>query len=211
MMQDCDTLFIVGSSFPYSQFLPALDQARAVQIDLDPSLIGLRYPNEVNLVGDASASLRALLPHLERKADRDWREAIEADVASWWQTMEAEAMVAADPVNPMRLFWELSSQLPNDAVVTADSGSVANWYARHLRFRGEMRGSLSGTLATMGPGVPYAIGAKFGHPERPVIAFVGDRGDADQRSGRADHHQAWDLLPLPSPIRPRSPGPGSRL
>jgi pyruvate dehydrogenase (quinone) len=184
MMQDCDTLLTIGSSFPYSQFLPAPDQARAVQIDLDPSLIGLRYPNEVNLLGDAAASLRALLPHLERKADRDWREAIEAGVASWWQTMEAEAMVAADPVNPMRLFWELSGQLPDNAVVTADSGSAANWYARHLRLRGEMRGSLSGTLATMGAGVPYAIGAKFGNPDRPVIAFVGD--GAMQMNGLAE-------------------------
>ena len=124
----------------------------------------MRYPYEVNLVGDAAATLRALIPLLQRKEDRAWREDIEKNVARWWQTMEAEAMVDADPVNPMRLFCELSPRLPDNAIIAADSGSSANWYARQLRFRGNMRGSLSGTLATMGPGVPYAIGAKFGHP-----------------------------------------------
>jgi pyruvate dehydrogenase (quinone) len=174
MMRDCDTLLTVGSSFPYTQFMPEFGQARAVQIDRDGRFIGMRYPYEVNLVGDAKATLRALLPHLRRQEDRSWRETIEKNVETWWKTMEAEAMVTADPVNPMRLFWELSSRLPNDAIVSADSGSSANWYARHLRFRGDVRGSLSGTLATMGPGVPYAIGAKFAHPDRPAIAFVGD-------------------------------------
>jgi pyruvate dehydrogenase (quinone) len=196
MMRDCDTLLTVGSNFPYTQFLPDLDQARAIQIDIDPKWIGMRYPYELNLVGDAATTLRALLPRLERKPDREWRETIERGVASWWQSMEAEAMVDADPVNPMRLFWELSSQLPDDAIVTADSGSAANWYARHLVFRGNMRGSLSGTLATMGPGVPYAIGAKFAHPGRPVIAFAGD--GAMQMNGLAElitvkrYWQQWD-------------------
>jgi len=184
MMMNCDTLLTVGSSFPYTQFLPGFDQARAVQIDIDGKYIGMRYPYEVNLVGDAAATLRALLPHLQGKEDRSWREGIESNVARWWQVMEAEAMVEADPVNPMRLFHELSSRLPDDAIVTADSGSSANWYARQLKFRGDMRGSLSGNLATMGPGVPYGIGAKFGNPGRPVIVFAGD--GAMQMNGMAE-------------------------
>ena len=184
MMMGCDTLLTVGSSFPYTQFLPAFDQARGVQIDIDAKFIGMRYPYEVNLVGDAAATLRALIPNLQRQEDRSWREDIESKVNRWWEVMAAEAMVEADPINPMRLFHELSSRLPGDAIVTADSGSSANWYARHLRFRGDMRGSLSGNLATMGPGVPYGIGAKFGHPERPVIVFAGD--GAMQMNGLAE-------------------------
>jgi len=184
LMTDCDTLLTVGSSFPYTQFLPEFDQARAVQIDIDGKYIGMRYPYEVNLVGDAAATLRALIPHLNRKDDRGWRETIEANVTRWWQVMDAEAMVDADPVNPMRLFYELSPRLPENAIVTADSGSSANWYARQLKFRGDMRGSLSGNLATMGPGVPYGIGAKFGNPDRPVIVFAGD--GAMQMNGMAE-------------------------
>jgi pyruvate dehydrogenase (quinone) len=184
MMMGCDTLLTVGSSFPYTQFLPAFDQARAVQIDIDARYIGMRYPYEVNLVGDAAATLRALIPHLQRKQDRSWREDIESKVTRWWEVMAAEAMVDADPINPMRLFHELSSRLPANAIVTADSGSAANWYARHLRFHGDMRGSLSGNLATMGPGVPYGIGAKFGHQDRPVIVFAGD--GAMQMNGLAE-------------------------
>ena len=184
MMKHCDTLLTVGSSFPYTQFLPEFDQARAIQIDIDGKFIGMRYPNEVNLVGDAAATLRALIPHVKRQEDRSWREAIEAGVAGWWQSMDAEADVAADPVNPMLVFRELSSRLPANAIVTADSGSSANWYARQLRFHGDMRGSLSGNLATMGPGVPYGIGAKFGQPDRPVIVFAGD--GAMQMNGLAE-------------------------
>jgi pyruvate dehydrogenase (quinone) len=184
MMKGCDTLLTVGSSFPYTQFLPAFDQARAVQIDIDAKYIGMRYPYAVNLVGDAAATLRALIPHLRRKQDRSWRDVIEKNVARWWEVMDAEAMVEADPVNPMRLFHELSSRLPGNAIVTADSGSSANWYARQLKFRGDMRGSLSGNLATMGPGVPYGIGAKFGNPGRPVIVFAGD--GAMQMNGLAE-------------------------
>jgi pyruvate dehydrogenase (quinone) len=184
MMNGCDTLLTVGSSFPYTQFMPGFDQARAVQIDIDPKLIGMRYPYEENLVGDAAATLRALIPLLERKKDRSWREEIESSVARWWETMQMEAMIDAAPINPMRLFHELSARLPDDAIVTADSGSAANWYARNLRFHGDVRGSLSGTLATMGPGVPYGIGAKFGHPDRPVIVFAGD--GAMQMNGLAE-------------------------
>ena len=184
MMRDCDTLLTIGSSFPYSQFLPPYGGARGVQIDIDTTLIGMRYPNEVNLVGDAAATSRALLPLLQRKSDRSWRETIEHNVARWWETMAMEAGVSADPINPMQLFAELSAQLPDNAIVTADSGSAANWYARQLKFRGNIRGSLSGTLATMGPAVPYAIGAKFAHPDRPVIAFAGD--GAMQMNGLAE-------------------------
>jgi len=184
MMQDCDTLLTIGSSFPYTQFMPGLDQARAVQIDVDGAMIGMRYPYEVNLVGDAAATLRSLLPLLERKEERSWQEELQDRVRRWWETMDAEAQVSADPVNPMRIFHEFSRQAPEDAIIAADSGSAANWYARQIRMRGSMRGSLSGNLATMGPAVPYAIGAKFAHPTRPAIAFEGD--GAMQMNGLAE-------------------------
>jgi pyruvate dehydrogenase (quinone) len=164
--------------------MPEFGQARAVQIDIDGKMIGMRYPYEVNLVGDAAATLRALIPLLQRKEDRGWREEIEKNVARWWESMAAEAEVGADPLNPMLAFRELSDRLPHNAIVTADSGSSANWYARQLKFRGDVRGSLSGNLATMGPGVPYGIGAKFGHPDRPVIVFAGD--GAMQMNGLAE-------------------------
>jgi pyruvate dehydrogenase (quinone) len=184
MMMNCDTLLTVGSNFPYTQFMPDLGQARGVQIDIDGSLIGMRYPYEVNLVGDARRTLQALIPLLERKQDRGWREDIEKQVSRWWEVMESEAHVAAKPINPMRIFHEFSRQAPEDCLIAADSGSAANWYARNIRFHGRMRGSLSGTLATMGPGVPYAIGAKFAHPDRPAIAFEGD--GAMQMNGLAE-------------------------
>jgi pyruvate dehydrogenase (quinone) len=184
LMRDCDTLLIVGSNFPYTQYLPPFGKARAVQIDIDGSMIGMRYPTEVNLIGDAGATLRALLTMVERKQNRSWRETVERNVASWWEAMQREAMVDADPINPMRVVWELSERVPENAIITADSGSSTNWYARLLKMRGTMRGSLSGTLATMGPGVPYAIGAKFAHPDRPVIALVGD--GAMQMNGLAE-------------------------
>jgi pyruvate dehydrogenase (quinone) len=167
-----------------------------VQIDVDPTMIGLRYPYEVNIVADGGAALRALIPLLERKEDRSWREDIEGKVSRWWETMRAEAMVEADPVNPLRVFAECSDRLPASAIIAADSGSAANWYARQLRFPSGVRGSLSGNLATMGPGVPYAIGAKFGHPDRPVIAFEGD--GAMQMNGLAElitvarYWQEWE-------------------
>ncbi|MGV9817485.1 thiamine pyrophosphate-requiring protein [Nocardia xishanensis] len=184
LMRDCDTLLIVGSNFPYSQFLPEFDRARAVQIDIDGTMIGMRYPTEVNLVGDAKSTLAELIPLVQRKTDRSWRETVEKNVARWWETLERQSMLDARPLNPMRVVWELSERIPDNAIVTADSGSSTNWYARCLRFRGEMRGSLSGTLATMGPGVPYAIGAKFAHPDRPAIALVGD--GAMQMNGLAE-------------------------
>ncbi len=195
MMRDCDTLLIVGSNFPYSQFLPEYGQARAVQIDIDGRFIGMRYPTEVNLVGDAAATLRALLPKLNRSENRSWREKIEKNVGDWWTTMDQQAEVDAKPVNPMRIVHELSKQIPGNAMVTADSGSSTNWYARNLRIREGIRSTLSGTLATMGPGVPYAIGAKFAHPDRPAIALVGD--GAMQMNGMAElitiarYHGLW--------------------
>lgn len=184
LMQDCDTLLVVGSSFPYTQFLPGFDQARAVQIDIDPFMVGLRYPFEVNLVGDARETLTRLLPRLKRKKHGKWRKKIEKDTARWWQVMERRAAVDADPINPEYVVHALDALLPDDVILAADSGSAANWYARHLRMRGTMRGSLSGTLATMGPGVPYVIGAKFAHPDRPAIAIVGD--GAMQMNGLAE-------------------------
>ena len=184
LMMDCDTLLTVGSNFPYTQFMPELDQARAIQIDRSGKWIGMRYPYELNVIGDAKQTLRALIPKLNHKTDRSWRETIESNVSSWWQTIERQAATDADPVNPMRIFSELSERLPDNAIVAADSGSAANWYARVLRFRGQMRGSLSGTLATMGPGVPYVIGAKWAHPDRPTIALVGD--GAMQMNGMAE-------------------------
>ncbi|MEV0284951.1 MULTISPECIES: thiamine pyrophosphate-requiring protein [unclassified Kribbella] len=184
LMQGCDTLLTVGSSFPYSQFLPDFGQARAVQIDADPTMIGMRYPYEVNLVGDAAATLRELTPYLLQKEDRSWRSGIEDGVQRWWEVMAAAAMVEADPVNPQRLFRDFSERLPEDCIVVADSGSAADWYARQLRFDETTRGSLSGTLATMGSAVPYAIGAKIAHPGKPVVAFSGD--GAMQMNGLAE-------------------------
>jgi len=174
MMNECDTLLMVGSAFPYSEFLPKEGQARGVQIDIDGRMLSLRYPMELNLVGDSKRTLQALLPLLRRKADRSWRGKIEKEVARWWRVLEKRAMNAADPINLQRVFWELSKRLPDGCILTSDSGSAANWYARDVKIRRGMMGSLSGGLATMGPGVPYAIAAKFAHPHRPVIAMVGD-------------------------------------
>jgi len=184
LMMECDTLLMIGSSLPYSQFLPEYGQAKAVQIDIDARMIGIRYPMDVNLVGDAKETLRALLPLIRRKADRGWREKIEENIAEWWKLVESRAMSDADPVNPQRLFWELSPRLPDHAILTSDSGSAANWYARDVKMRSGMRGSLSGTLATMGAGVPYAIAAKFAHPDRVAVALVGD--GAMQMNGMAE-------------------------
>lgn len=174
MMNDCDTLLMIGSSFPYAEFLPKEGQARGVQIDINPRMLSLRYPMEVNLQGDSQLTLRALVPLLARRKDRQWRDTIEQNVASWWQTMEARAMASANPINPQRLFWELSSRLPDHCILTCDSGSAASWYARDLKIRPGMMASLSGGLATMCPGVPYAIAAKMNYPDRAAIAMVGD-------------------------------------
>ncbi|MGR3932781.1 thiamine pyrophosphate-requiring protein [Streptomyces sp. BRA346] len=196
LMRDCDTLLTIGSSFPYTQFLPEFGKVRGVQIDLDPHMIGMRYPYEVNLVGDARETLLRLLPMLRRKESRDWQDEVMAGVRRWDEVMEQRAEVSADPINPEYVAHCLNPLLPDDAILTCDSGSVANWYARHVRMRGRMRGSLSGTLATMGSGVPYAIGAKFARPDRPVVALVGD--GAMQMNGMAElitaakYRHAWD-------------------
>jgi pyruvate dehydrogenase (quinone) len=174
LMMGCDTLLMIGSGFPYSEFLPQEGQARGVQIDLKPDMLSLRYPMEVNLVGDSADTLKLLLPMLEQKSNRSWRREIEEEVTSWWKTLEDRAMVPANPVNPQRVTWELSPRLPDRAIITSDSGSCANWYARDLKIRRGMMCSLSGGLASMGAAVPYAIAAKFAHPDRPVIALVGD-------------------------------------
>jgi pyruvate dehydrogenase (quinone) len=174
MMTDCDTLLMVGSSFPYSEFLPEEGQARGVQIDINGRMTSLRYPMEVNLIGDSAETLRLLIPLLKRKEERRWRQRIERKVADWWETLEERALEPADPINPQRVFWELSPRLPDNCILTCDSGSAANWYARDLKIRNGMMASLSGGLATMGCGVPYAIAAKFAHPDRVAIALVGD-------------------------------------
>jgi pyruvate dehydrogenase (quinone) len=174
MMQGCDTLLMIGTSFPYSEWLPEVGQARAVQIDIDPRNLSMRYPTEVPLTGDAQATLQALRPLLHRKADRSWQEEIVANVERWWHILEERSQQSADPVNPQLVFHELSKRLPDRAIVLADSGSATNWWARHLRLRRGMDAALSGTLATMCPAVPYALAAKLAYPDRPVIATLGD-------------------------------------
>jgi pyruvate dehydrogenase (quinone) len=195
LMKGCDTLLMVGTSFPYAEFLPKEGQAHCVEIELEASRIGIRYPVDAPLVGDAKETLKALIPMLERKEDRSWREEIEGQVAEWWRVVEERAFQDGDPMNPQRVVWELSQRLPEDAIITADSGSSTNWFARDLKLGKGNLASLSGTLATMGPGVPYAIAAKFAHPGRPVIAFVGD--GAFQMNGMNElitvkrYHERW--------------------
>jgi pyruvate dehydrogenase (quinone) len=174
LMAGCDTLLMIGSGFPYAEFLPGEGQARGVQIDLQPDMLSLRYPMEVNLQGDSADTLRALLPLIEEKTDRAWRRKIEGWRADWDKTLEKRALVSAKPINPQRVTYELSPRLPDRAIITSDSGSCANWYARDIQIRRGMMCSLSGGLASMGAAVPYAIAAKFCHPDRPVIALVGD-------------------------------------
>ena len=174
MMSDCDTLFMIGTSFPYAEWLPKEGQARCVEIDIDARMIGSRYPADVHLVGDSRETLRALIPRLQRKTDRSWREEIESGISTWWDILDDRATQHANPMNPQRVAHELSKRLPDGVILTADSGSSTNWWARHVKLRPGMRASLSGTLATMGPGVPYAVSAKLAFPDRPVIAFVGD-------------------------------------
>ncbi len=174
MMAECDTLLMVGSSFPYAEFLPKEGQARGIQIDIDGRMLGLRYPMELNLIGDSKQSLQALIPLLHRKTNRAWREKIEANVREWWQVIETRAKGSANPINPEYVAWELSPRLPNRCILSADSGTTANWYGRDLKIREGMLGSLSGNLASMGAAVPYAIAGKFAYPDRPVICFTGD-------------------------------------
>ena len=174
MMADCDTFFMIGSSFPYSEFLPEEGQARGVQIDIKAGSLSTRYPMDVNLHGESAQTLQELIPRLKRKKNRSWRKTIEANVAEWWRVLEIRAKMEANPINPQRLFWELSPMLPENCILTCDSGSAANWYARDIKVKRGMMGSLSGGLASMCPGVPYALAAKFNYPDRLVVAAVGD-------------------------------------
>ena len=174
LMKNCDTFLMVGSAFPYSEFLPEPGAARGVQIDIDGSRLSLRYPMEVNMVGDSATALRALLPLLTQKKDSTWRREIEKGMADWWDTLKERAMDSAEPLNPQRVFYELSPRLPDNAIITADSGSVANWYARDLKMRRGMKASLSGGLASLGAGTPYALAGKMAYPDRTVIACMGD-------------------------------------
>jgi pyruvate dehydrogenase (quinone) len=174
MMENCDTLLMIGTSFPYAEFLPKEGQARAVQIDIDGKLLGMRYPTECNLVGDAKDTLEALIPLLDRKDERSWRQELEQEIERWWKLMHERAQLDAQPLNPQRVFAELSPRLPDNCILTSDSGSGTNWWARQLRLRTGMKAALSGTLATMCPSVPYALAAKFAYPDRPVIATIGD-------------------------------------
>jgi pyruvate dehydrogenase (quinone) len=174
LMTECDTLLMIGSAFPYSEFLPEEGGARGVQIDIDASMLSIRFPMEVGLVGDAAETLRALLPRLRQKQAGEWRKNIESSVRGWWETLEDRARQPAEPVNPQRVTWELSPRLPERVIITSDSGSCANWFARDLKMRNGMKASLSGGLASMGAAVPYAIAAKYANPDRPVIALIGD-------------------------------------
>jgi pyruvate dehydrogenase (quinone) len=174
LMKGCDTFLMVGSAFPYSEFLPEPGAARGVQIDIDGSRLSLRYPMEINIVGDSAETLRALLPLLTQKPESAWSRGIESGLKSWWKTLEERALTSAEPLNPQRVFWELSPRLPENAIVTADSGSVANWYARDLKMRRGMKASLSGGLASLGAGTPYALSGKMAFPDRTVIACMGD-------------------------------------
>ncbi len=174
MVMNCDVLFMVGTNFPYAEWLPEEGSCKCVQIDIDGRYIGNRFPADVPLVGDSKATLRALIPRLERKEDRSWREQIEKNVTEWWALMDDRSQQSGSPMNPQRVMSELSPRLPDRVILTADAGSSTNWWARHLKLRKGMDASLSGTLATMGPGTPYAISARFAFPDRPVIAVVGD-------------------------------------
>jgi pyruvate dehydrogenase (quinone) len=174
LMQKCDTLLVVGSSFPYAEFYPKSGNAKAVQIDLDGRMLSLRYPMDVNLKGDAKETLQTLIPLIERKRDRSWQKTIIQSVEEWWKVVEGRAMNDASPINPERVFWELSAQLPDNCILSADSGTAANWYARDLKIRRGMMASGSGNLASMGAAVPYAVAAKFCFPNRVAIALTGD-------------------------------------
>jgi pyruvate dehydrogenase (quinone) len=185
MMEHCDTLLMVGTKFPYAEWLPKEGQARAVQIDLHGRMIGIRYPLDVGLVGDARETLRALIPLLQRKVDRSWRERIEQEVAEWWRVVEDRALLHGDPMNPQRVVWELSKRLPEDAILTADSGSATNWWARQLKLKRGNLATLSGTLATMGPGVPYAIAAKFAFPGTKCCAPIRPRSSRSRSIRRS--------------------------
>jgi pyruvate dehydrogenase (quinone) len=171
----CDTIVLLGTNYPYGEFLPKTGQARGIQVDIRPEQLGVRYPTEVNLWGDVGATLKALIPMLEKKADRSWQEKIEEEWRGWEREMEDQAMLSfPDGGNPRRVFHELNQRLPENAIVTCDAGTTADWYGHHIRLRRGMKGDLSGRLATMMAAMPYAEAAKFAFPERTVICTIGD-------------------------------------
>jgi pyruvate dehydrogenase (quinone) len=201
MMQEADTLLMVGSGFPYAEFLPTEGQAKGIQIDVSGRMLSIRYPMDLALIGDSKQTLAGLLPLLKRKDDRSWQETITRNVAEWWRLMDDRAQPAdvdrdRPRIRPQALFAELSRQLPDDAILSSDSGSAANWFARQVKIRRGMKASLSGNLATMVPGVPYAIAAKFAFPDRVAVAMVGD--GAMQMGGMAEmltaakYYRTWD-------------------
>lgn len=173
-MEACDTLLMVGTSFPYVEFLPKPGQARGVQIEIDPTRIGLRYPVEVGLVGDSRRTLQALLPMLQRHDDRRFIESAQRGMADWWGLMEERGTRPDVPMKPQVIAWELGKRLREDAIVCSDSGTIATWWARQIRVKRGQMYSLSGTLASMANGLPYAIAAQVAYPERQVVAFLGD-------------------------------------
>ncbi len=174
MMQGCDTLLMIGTTFPYSEFLPKEGQAKCVQIDLDPTMLSLRYPADVALVGDAGATMKALLPLIEQKGRGAWQETIEKNVAAMWEEEKRKAHIEARPLNPELFFWEGSDRLPANAVLCADTGMSTTFFARAIKVRRGMKTAISGTLATMGPAMSFALAAKFAFPDRPAFAFIGD-------------------------------------
>ena len=175
-MEDCDTLFIIGSSFPYIEFMPKPGQARGVQIDLDPKRIGLRFPVEVGLIGDSKNTLKEMIPLLKRKEDRKFLQVAQAGMKDWWDVMEKRATREDKPMKPQVVAWELGKRLRNDAIVSSDSGTITTWFARQIPVKRGQQFSLSGNLATMAPGLPYTIAAQVAYPERQCVAFVGDGG-----------------------------------
>lgn len=174
LMDNCDTLLMVGTRFPYAEFLPPEGQARAIQIDIDAEALGLRYPTEVNLHGDAAAIVQALIERVSLKEDRSWQEKIIEETRDWWALLGKRAQTSASPINPQYVFWSLNQQLPDNVMLACDVGSATNWYARYLKIGSDMMGSVSGGLASMGNGVPYILSAKFAYPDRPGVAMVGD-------------------------------------
>ncbi len=176
IMQNCDTLLIVGAGFPYIEFYPKPGQARCVQIDLNPTHISLRYPAEVGIVGDSKKALQSLLPQLKRKENRDFLKKAQEQMKEWWEFMEKLGNADSMPMKPQVVAWELGKRIRNDAIVTCDSGTIATWFARQIPARRGMKMTLSGNLATMAPGLPYALCAQIAYPDRQVIAFVGDGG-----------------------------------
>lgn len=176
VMEECDTLLIVGSTFPYVEFYPPVDQARGVQIDLDAARIGLRYPVEVGLAGDSAGTLRELLPLLHRRDDRSFLEKAQSGMKEWMGLMEERGTRRDRPMKPQVVAWELGQRLAEDAIVSCDSGTNTTWWARQIPARAKQMFSCSGTLATMACGLPYTIAAQVAHPERQCVAFVGDGG-----------------------------------